>query len=283
MQVVKLRQKIAVGYLRAHVRMLAAISSRKAAEKAFKIFCTPFNRSTIRTSPLFERAEKLRLIIDNKKVAGYRWNHPQPKRLLILHGFQSSAKNFERYILPMTQKGYEVMAFDAPAHGESEGKQTNVLQYKAMIEEINNQYGPVDAFMGHSFGGLAACLALEAISHSSKTKLVLIAPATETSTAILSLYKVLQLNEETRREFENLIEDVGGRPVAWYSVVRALKNIQAAILWCHDENDDVTPIDDIQPVINAQYANIKFFITKGLGHRRIYHDASVLKAVTAFL
>lgn len=279
----KLRQKIAVGYLRTSVKMLAAVSPKRAAEKAFKIFCTPFNKSMIRTSPLFDKAQKLRLIIDNKKVVGYRWNHPQSKRFLILHGFQSSAKNFERYIQPMIKKGYEVMAFDAPAHGESDGKQTNVLQYKKMIEEINRNYGPIDAFMGHSFGGLAVCLALESIAHSNQTKLILIAPATETSTAILSLYKVLQLNAETRRQFEELIRETGGHPVEWYSVARALKNIQAKTLWFHDENDDITPIDDIQPVMNEKYPNVEFIITKGLGHRRIYHDTNVLNAVTSFL
>lgn len=263
--------------------MLAAVSSRLAAQKAFKLFCTPFGRTIIRTSPLFEKADKLAFTLDNKKLVGYRWNHPQSKKFLILHGFQSSAKNFERYVQPMVKKGYEVLAFDAPAHGESAGKQINVLQYKNMIQEICKKYGPVDAFMGHSFGGLAVCLALEDMPHSPETKLVLIAPATETSTAVKSLYSILRLNAETRLEFEKLIFNTGGQPIKWYSIARALDKIVASILWIHDENDDVTPLSDIQPVMQAKYSNIKFNITKGLGHRRIYHDPKVINDIAAFL
>lgn len=280
---VKVRQKIAVGYFRASVKILAAVSPRRAAQRAFKIFCTPFSRSVKKTSPLFAKAEKLQLTIDNKNLVGYRWNRSQAKRFLILHGFQSCARNFERYIHPMVKKGYEVLAFDAPAHGESDGKQTNVLQYRNMIEEISNRYGPIDAFMGHSFGGLAVCLALENITHSKDTKLVLIAPQTETSTSALFLYKILDLDTETRREFEQLIKNTGGQPLEWYSVTRCLQNLHATILWFHDEDDDITPIEDIQPAIEANYSNIKFIITKGLGHRKIYHDPKVLNAITSFL
>jgi hypothetical protein len=280
---VKLRQKMAVGYFRASVKMLAAISQKRAAQKAFRLFCTPFSKPVTGTSPLFERAERLALTIDDKKLAGYRWNYPQPKRFLILHGFQSCAKNFEKYVQPMINKGYEVIAFDAPAHGESQGKQINVLQYRNMIQEICHQFGPVHSFLAHSFGGLALCLALENIPHDMQTRVALIAPATETSTAVNSLYRILQLNAGTRQHFEKLIFDAGGQPVKWYSIVRALKNIYASILWIHDENDDITPIDDIQPVVSANYTNISFIITRELGPRRIYHDPEVRDAVAAFL
>ena len=52
-----------------------------------------------------------------------------PKKFLILHGFESSAFNFDRYIKPMIKLGYEVVAMDAPAHGKSEGKTINLLDY----------------------------------------------------------------------------------------------------------------------------------------------------------
>jgi hypothetical protein len=33
----------------------------------------------------------------------------------------------------------------------------------------------------------------------------------------------------------------------------------------------------------AQYPNINFLITEGLGHRRIYRDSNIAKAVIDFL
>ncbi len=279
----KLKEKIIIGYLRTSLRLLSAISKKHAAKRALRLFCTPFSKSKKRISPLFDEAEKLQFHIDNKKVTGYRWNHPQLKKFLIIHGFQSSAKKFERYVLPMINKGYEVLAFDAPAHGDSEGKQINVLQYKKMIKEIFTKYGPIDAFMAHSFGGLAVSLALEDISHTNHTRLVLIAPATETSTAVDLLFDYLKLKDNLREDFENLIISVGGKTVQWLSISRAIKNIKARILWIHDEDDDITPLKDVQPLIRSQYPNIEFMITKGWGHRRIYHEEKIINAVTKFL
>lgn len=278
-----LKQKIQLGYIRANLRILSVISKKRAAAKALKLFCTPFDSEKYPTSPLFETAEILKFSIDNKNVVGYRWNHPQPKKLLIIHGFQSRAKKFDPYISVMMKKGYEVLAFDAHAHGESEGKQTNVLEYKKMIETIDNKYGPINAYMAHSFGGLAVSLALEDIRHTEQTRLVLIAPVTETSSSVDQLFGFLRLKASLRKVFESLILSIGGKPVAWLSVSRAITNIKARVLWIHDEDDDITPLKDVQPLLNAHLPHVKFMITKGWGHRRIYREEKVIQAISDFL
>lgn len=279
----KIKDKIAISYIRWNLRILALFSKKRAAQKALRLFCTPFPQTKRRITSLFHEAEKLHLVIDNKKIAGYRWNHPRSKKILIIHGFQSSAKKFEQHIALMINKGYEVLAFDAQAHGESDGKQVNVLEYAHLIELICKKYGPIDAFLAHSFGGLAVSLALEKSIHNSQTKLVLIAPATETSSAVDLLFSYLSLNASIRDTFEELIIAIGGKSVHWLSVSRAIENIRARILWIHDEDDDVTPIKDVHPLMLAGYPNIEFLITKGLGHRRIYHEEKVIKAIDAFL
>lgn len=279
----KLKETIAVGYLRINLRLLSLVSKKCAAKKALRLFCTPLNKSKKKLSALFNTAEKLHFYLDKKLVTGYRWNFPRSKKFLVVHGFQSAAKNFEKYITLMISKNYEVLAFDAPAHGESEGTRINVLEYSRFIKEICTRYGPIETFMAHSFGGLAISLALEDIIHTDKTRLVLIAPATETSTAVDLLFNFLKLKDNLRTDFENLIISMGGVTVQWLSVSRAIKNIRARILWIHDEDDDITPLKDVQPLIQSGYSNIQFMITKGFGHRRIYHEKEVIEAVTTFL
>jgi len=221
--------------------------------------------------------------IDNMNVQGWLWNHPAVRKVLILHGFESTVVNFDKYIKPLIAKGYEVLAFDAPAHGRSEGKQINAPLYQRTILEINRRFGPVQSFMAHSFGGLAVCLALEEISHSPDYRLVLIAPATETTTAIDYFFKFLQLDPALRPEFEKVIIKKSGVSPDWYSIRRAMKHIRAKVLWLHDEEDDTTPVSDVLKVRSEKHPNIEFVITKGLGHRRIYRDNKVAKLVIDFL
>ena len=279
----KLTQRLALSYVRAKFKLLSSISKKKAAEKAFELFCTPQQRNKRPLPKIFDQAEKLHFKIDSINVQGWRWNHPAERKALIIHGFESSVVNFEKYIKPLMAKGYEVLAFDAPAHGRSEGKQINAPLYKRTIQEIYKRYGPIHSYMAHSFGGLAVCLALEEISHTADYRLALIAPATETTSAIDSFFKYLQLDPVLRPVFEKLIVKKGGANPAWYSIRRAMKHVRAKVLWVHDEEDDTTPVSDVLKVKSENHANIEFVITKGLGHRRIYRDNKVAKQVIDFL
>jgi pimeloyl-ACP methyl ester carboxylesterase len=176
-----------------------------------------------------------------------------------------------------------VLGFDAPAHGRSSGKLINVLIYKAFVDELQQRYGPIKSFIAHSFGGLAISLALESWPYNEEYKAVLIAPATETSTAVDYLFSILKLPASLRTEFENVILEKGNEPVSWYSISRAAQNIRSQVLWLHDKDDDMTPLRDVEPVMEKGYPNFKFHITAGLGHRRIYRDNTVEAEIVAFL
>lgn len=276
-------QQLALKYVRTKFRILSSISKRKAAEKAFQLFCTPQIRNTKELPPIFQKSEKIEFPFEENIVRGYRWNHPSEKKALILHGFESSVINFENYVSALIGKGYEVLAFDAPAHGRSTGKTINVISYKKMVQYIWNHFGPIDAFIAHSFGGLTLCLALEEIPHSESTKIVLIAPAAETKTAIDNFFKIVKLDKRVRKEFDQLITQIGGHPAEWYSVARTASHLKAQVLFLQDKDDFMTPLSDVKPIMDKKYPNFQFIISEGLGHRRIYRDAQSLKKIMEFL
>lgn len=176
-----------------------------------------------------------------------------------------------------------MLAFDAPAHGRSGGKKITAPLYKRTIQEIDKRYGPIQSFMAHSFGGLAVSLALEEIPHHDGYRLALIAPATETTTAIDFFFRFLRLDSTIRPGFDKIIIEAGGVSPEYYSISRAMQHISAKVLWLHDENDDTTPIDDVLKVKAKNHPNIEFVITKGLGHRRIYRDNKVTSMIADFL
>jgi alpha-beta hydrolase superfamily lysophospholipase len=279
----RLSQRLVLKYIRTKFSILSSLSKKKAAEKAFQLFCTPQYRNKKKLPRIFEQAEKLRFEFKEYKIQGYRWNKESEKKLMILHGFESSVINFDRYVRPLIKKGYCVMAFDAPAHGRSTGRKINVLLYVEFINYINGKFGPVHNFIAHSLGGLALSLTVEKWKNNEDCKLVLIAPATETSSAADTFFKFLQLDEAVRKEFDKVIEKQGQHPPSWFSVNRAATNIKAQVLWCHDKNDDMTPLVDVAPLIKKGYPNFEFYITEGLGHRRIYRDNKVSRKIIDFL
>jgi pimeloyl-ACP methyl ester carboxylesterase len=279
-----MKKGLAVNLVRTKFKVLSTLSKKKAAEQAFDLFTTP--QSRVRKSPsiIIQKAEELTLDFTGLKTYGYRWNHKKgEKKLLILHGHESSAVNFDHYVLPLAKKDYEVVAFDAPAHGKSGGKKINALDYKNFILEVNKAYGPFTNYISHSFGGLALSLALEEISHDESWKAVFIAPATESTTAIDNFFNFLKLDEEVRREFDDLITNANHKPPSWYSVSRAAAHIKAQVLFLQDKQDLLTPLADVEPIVQKNYPNFRFIISDGLGHRKIYKDKSSLQAIVDFL
>jgi pimeloyl-ACP methyl ester carboxylesterase len=280
----KVTQKIALTYIRSKFQVLAAVSSVKAANRAFTLFCTPYQKSKKQPTAIFNSAEPIEFSLEANTIRGFRWNKGAAKRVLILHGFSSCVFNFDKYIAAFVKKGYEVIVFDAPAHGRSSGKTVNAVLYKEMIVTINKLYGTVNCYLAHSFGGIALSLAMEELPHDETVRIALVAPATETVTAVNHAFGMLGLtNNKVRAGFDDIIFRLSGHETAWFSIRRAAKNIRASILWIHDEDDEVTPLADALKVQNDNLPNIQFVITKGLGHQKIYRDATIRNMITDFL
>jgi pimeloyl-ACP methyl ester carboxylesterase len=280
----KLRQRIAIGLLKRKIKFYALFSKKKAAKVAFKAFCTP-DAPPPKISPIiYQQSKRVKFMLDGKKIRGHRWNHPQDNKVLILHGFSSAAYKFDKYVISLINKGYEVIAFDAPAHGRSQGRTTNAVEYKEMIKKVIYKFGPINKFLAHSFGGIALSLALEEMEHDENTRVALIAPVTETKTSIDIALKTLHIRDKKiRKEIDTIIHELSGNPTEWFSIRRALLNISAKILWVHDEDDHVTPLRDVLKVQEKHFPNVEFVFTKGLGHHNIYTDNVIKSNVTEFL
>ncbi|HMH23092.1 MAG TPA: alpha/beta hydrolase [Puia sp.] len=283
-----LAQKLAIGYIKARINILALVSTQRAAKKAFDIFCTPMRRTRNKPSRVFDKGEPLSFKLEGNTLRGHRWLPHQAsgdslEKVLIVHGFESASSNFDQYIGAFLKKGYEVIAFDAPAHGASDGKKITLPLYIQTIRSIYERYGPIKFFMGHSFGGLALCLFLESLPADKSFKLVLVAPATAAANAVDSFFQMLQINPELRPEFDRLILEISGFPISHFSIRRAMGQIAADTLWVQDEDDRITPLADALPIKEDRHPNLRFIITSGLGHRKVYRDADVIRQIADFL
>ena len=261
------------------------VSPRKAAEQAFRIFCTPYSKGVKQKEPpIFHKALRHELLFETHRTKGFQWKPDQPngQKILIVHGFSSYSYKFEKYIQPLLKEGFEILAFDAPAHGLSEGKMLNALIYMRFLATIEQNFGPVHGFIAHSLGGLASALLAEQMSHAVARKLVLIAPATETSSAIRGFYTLFRIKAPVQAAFEELIFEMTGKTAAYFSTGRVVQLLQFPVLWIHDQGDRICPYSDTVPIQAMQLPHVRFMITAGLGHNKIYRDKQVMTAILGF-
>lgn len=281
----KLKQKIAIQLYKTKFKAIALVSNKKAAESLFKLFCTPYSGKPKRKEPpFFKKATTLNILFEGMTIKGWQWipANCNGSKVLVVHGFDSCSYKSESIIQKLYASGYQVLAFDAPGHGISDGKTVNAKQFSECINNINEKFGTLYAIVAHSFGGMAAALATENYLPQLQ-KLVLIAPATETRRAIDNFFIFLKMPIKLKPEFDNIIKGLSGKDVAYFSVARAVENIKNNILWIHDKKDFICPIDDVIPVQEKHLPNVQFYITKGLGHNAIYRSSSVLQQIDAFL
>jgi pimeloyl-ACP methyl ester carboxylesterase len=260
-------------------------SPRKAIVEAFRLFATPQKRSTGKGSDLHRKGDRLSFQLNGHTIRGRCWLPAEPpvKKVLVVHGWESNTRFFEDYLAPLLEKGCEVVAFDAPAHGDSGGKRFLLPNYVQALRIIEQQNGPFDAYIGHSIGGLALTLFLESSPHNETTRLVLIAPAVETTTALDAFGRMLHLTHETVRGVDNYCQEISGHHFDWYSLRRALQDIHGQVLYLQDKDDRVTPLKEALDVQKDAHPNIRFVFTNGLGHRRIATDPRIMIQILDFI
>jgi pimeloyl-ACP methyl ester carboxylesterase len=282
----QLKQRVLIGYYKTKLKTIGLVSPQKAAAMAFDLFSTPRKPGIKKNIPaVFHRGSPVSVDVNGTTVRGFEWKNADPKaqKVLVVHGFSSYSYKFDSYVLALKKAGFTVLAFDAPGHGLSEGRKINALIYRDTILAIEQSFGPLYAVIAHSLGGLAAALAFEQLPDAAKRKLVLIAPATETRTAIDQFFRIIPVAPKVVAAFEAHIEQLANQPIAYFSVARVIRQLPASTLWIHDEEDPICLFDDVKPLLSEQISTLEFFVTKGLGHNKIYREPATKSKIIQFL
>ena len=287
MATVGFSERIYLQYLRTKFKTISKFAPATAGRMAFDLFCTPYPKYKKRKAPaIFNHANKKSVLMTDKTtIHGFEWLplRPNGQTVLIAHGYGSFAYKFEQYISPLTNMGYRVLAFDAPGHGQSEGKHINVVVYQEAIQQIMQQCSPVTHFIGHSLGALTLALIAEQIDQAEKRKFVLIAPATKTTTTFANFFKMMHFDEITKTAFVQEVAKRTSHSIEYFAADRALSSYSNKVLWVHDESDLVCPYLDLKDFQKKAPSNIEFLITNGLGHNKVYKTTEVITHIMAFL
>ena len=257
------------------------ISPRVAGRIAYKLWFTPtrFNTPAAEKNAL-QSANIEHIQINNHSIATYSWGQSGPTVLLV-HGWSGRGTQLGSFVEPLLTAGYRVLSFDAPAHGKSTGKQTNVYEIADTIMALQNYYGRFAAVITHSFGG--PCVAV-AIQRGFETKrIVSISPPANMLGLIEKFISTLYIPEKAGSNLSQRFEAVFGKTI-WrdISMLNTVEQLNIPGLVIHDDHDVDIVWQEGHAVAQA-WKNARFIRTTGLGHRRILRDATVVEAAVGFI
>jgi pimeloyl-ACP methyl ester carboxylesterase len=176
--------------------------------------------------------------------------------------------------------GFRVVTYDAPAHGNSAGDRSSLLQFADVVEEAALTLGPLHGIVTHSMGGAAA---LWASRHRPlAARVVMIAPPIDLQDFTRSLSRTLGLPEEVRQRVHGRFETRFGVPVEALRADRLASAMRGPLLVIHDENDREVPVACGEAIARA-WPGSTMIRTHGLGHQRILRDGETLQTITRFL
>lgn len=227
---------------------------------------------------IINTAEKHQLKYDNQKIQVYVWGEGKP--VLFVHGWMGRAAQFRKFIPLFLDAGYQVISFDAPGHGLSEGKQTHLMHFADIINLLAEKYKP-ELLIGHSLGGIASIHAL--LRNRFTEKLITIGSPTIADEIIKAFADKLKASQATVDYFNQYFKKKFGKSFEEFSgryIIRDLQDVD--ILVIQDEDDKEVSMHNAEVIITS-YKKAKLLKTKGLGHTRILKNDLVIKACLDFV
>lgn len=280
---VSLKRPSGVFFIRLFFKAAAIVAPRWVKHKALELFLKPRVRAKHSVSDeLLNIVVRHDLPYDGKSIRVYEWKGGH-KKAVMLHGWESRATALRVIVPHLIKLDYTVYGIDAPAHGESEGKTTNVKEYANVLAAAAKVYGPFDLAVTHSFGALAASYANVEIPGFHISKQIMLAQPATTRFAIEGMYKLLKLKDSIKPGIEKVIHDVSGYAVNDLNVANLSRHfIDTRGLLFHDENDNLVPVSTALEVAKS-WEDSQLYISKGLGHYRLIKSKEVINKIIEWL
>ncbi len=257
-----------------------ALSPALATRWFQHLFFTPFRYKTPEKElEALKTAEQYQLTVDGKGIQVYAWGKGQA--VLMVHGWAGRGTQFRKFIDSFNSQGLRVVAIDGPAHGKSDGRKTEIMEFAKAIDTVY-RHEQATAIIAHSFGGVASLYAMA--QGLPNRVLINIASPTIADEIIKSYLKALKGSERIGRLFKEFIIKKTGKRFEDFSALEIVKHIPADFhfLLIYDE-DDVEVTMPHAHAMKQTYPQALLFQTSGLGHNRILKEDKVINRCVTFI
>ena len=263
--------------------LASASESQAAARKVYRAFFSP-SKYEVKPSEqeVIDWGNSYRLPFEGGELAVTTWGS-SGLAVLLMHGWGGARAQMTGFVDPLLFAGYRVVAYDQPAHGDSDGKMTNLLEIAPTMDLIAKQEGPFQAVLAHSFGTLITSYALVERSFPPPARLVYFGAFNRLLDSLPRFQMQASLPDELMEGFRALLYEQFGR-----GVLEAITNerltpqIDIPALMFHDAADNVTPVEDSRAIARV-WKQARFIETEGLGHRGALQSKSIHEQVVKFL
>jgi pimeloyl-ACP methyl ester carboxylesterase len=262
----------------------AATTKQQAiVKKVYQAFFSP-GKYEVKPSDreIIEWGNNYRLPYEGGELAVTTWGTNGPA-VLLMHGWGGARAQMTGFVDPLLFAGYRVVAYDQPAHGDSTGKMTNLLEITPTMELIAKQEGKFHAIIAHSFGTLITSYALVNRKFPAPQRLVYFGAFNQLLESLPRFQVLAGLADEIMEALRAMIYENFGKNVLDAIVNETLTpQLHIPALMFHDVADNVTPIEDSRAIARV-WKDAQLRETEGLGHRGALQSRLIHEQVVKFL
>ena len=254
------------------INLVSYISPRYGGKMALNLFSKP--RRIKLKEP--EKDFLLTAFLEDVDYAGvnimtYRWLG-EKETILLAHGWESNTVRWKDLITQLNALDFNVVALDAPAHGNTSGRIFNAILYSECINVVAKKFN-ANIIIGHSVGGMATAFCQKKYQLPSVNKLVLLG-APSNFVGVFSRYvKMMNYNSRVSEAMNNLIFERFNQEPEHFNAARFLEETTVDGLLIHDKKDRIIPYSDAEDFKNY-YKNATLISTEGFGHGLRHKDVN---------
>jgi len=260
---------------------LTAASCSPVTSAAAGALLHPYRRAMREAPP--QRCTARSFTGDGVRVEGWQCSAPPHRAtIVLLHGVADTRASWRAAIGRFSAAGYDVIAYDSRAHGESTGTAcTYGFFEKADLKKVIDASGADRVVL---FGAsLGAAVALQEAPDDARVVAVVAAEtfsdlrtvATERAPRLLTKGVIRDAFAMAERDARFVVDDV--------SPVHAASRIKVPVLLIHGAADEDTPADHSRRVFAALAGPKRLLLVPGVGHNRSLSSASVWNEIDRWI
>ena len=260
---------------------LELLSPALANRLSIKLFFTPLKYTPPdKEKEIGAKANTYFIEVGGRKIQIYTWGAGPV--VLLAHGWAGRGTQFRKIIPALEAEGFMAVSFDGPAHGNSEGRMTNISEFAAVMDALVKKAGKPKAIIAHSFGGVASLYAI--MNGLAVDKLINIASPTIADDIINNYQRAMNASVATGAAFKSYIKKSTGKSFEEFSALYSVAHLPHPLdlLLIHDEKDLDVTMKHPEAMMKT-YPSAHLLKTTGLGHSRILRDEKVIATCIQFI